>query len=276
MGHSAEQTISRKSPLDFETESIVPQVTDSEEAKSTDDVVIRSPLSPACAVAFILIAGLLGAGLAVMSANAFSFGDLASIAAGENPPRDESLYIASLMKWQAYANALLTGVGLSLLILFASWGLNAISRDSAHKWPSTPIRSLFLAVTIGGVCLMSACMAFRMHQVGTQNLITAVLIHALIWSGLGLIVAHSMQRSHRAGQSIPLSVLGGCLWGASFPVLVALIDPGAYVERLFAGNGLIGMWGGVGSVVLLTAGFLGNTRAPKKAADDEQACEVTP
>jgi len=224
----------------------------------------------------VLIAGILGGLVAVVAANSFSFGDLAAAAAGERPPRDVSLRIASLMKWQAYLNALLTGVGLAVLLLLASWGLHAILQDSMRKWPLHPIRSFLVAVALGGACLTLACLAFRMQQVGTQNLITAALIHALLWSGLGLSVAYSMGWSLCTGHGFPLAVLGGFLWGASYPVLVALIAPDAYVERLFAGNGLIGLWGGAGSAILLTAGFLGRIRQSKRTAHDESEREVTP
>lgn len=219
-----------------------------------------NPLVTIGAVTFIAIVSLLGATIAMASATGFSFGNLAAAEAGENPPREVSLRIAQLMMWQAYANALLTGIALSMLLFIASCSLNALHRKLTHKNYLKLVRSFFIAISIGSSCLFLACLAFRMQQVGAQDLVITAAIHASLWGGLGFIVADSMVRQLLLGWKIPLSAIAGLFWGTIFPTLSVLIYPDVYVERLFATDGLVGLWAGGGCAVLLLAGLVDEKR----------------
>ncbi len=196
------------------------------------------------------------------AANGFSFGELAAVDAGERPSREVSVRLASLLKWQAYANALTTGISLALLLFFASWGMTALTGETMPGMSWRRLRSFFLAVTIGGTCLTLACLAFRLQTVGFQNLSLASAIHSLLWGGLGFVVVNSGTKRHAgSGWRIPRAVLAGLLWGACFPILVVILIPGVYVEQLFSTDTAIAIWGGVGCGLLLGGSLLDYPRA---------------
>jgi len=191
------------------------------------------------------------------AANGFSFGELAAVAAGERPPREVSVRVADLLKWQAYANALLTGASLGMLLFFASWAIAAITGEAMLGKPWRRLRSGFLAIAIGSICLTLGCLAFRLQSVGSQNLSLASAIHSLLWGGLGFVVVISgAKRQAGSGWKMPRAVLAGLLWGACFPILIVMLFPGVYVEQLFSTDTAIAIWGGVGCGLLLAGSLL--------------------
>ncbi len=209
--------------------------------------------------AFILMGSLslLGSVLAVVCSQGFVFAWEAVKKAGDDPPKEVAFQLEFQLALQVYMNAILTGVVLSLLLATGFLGLRLL-----QVRPLNFRKSLFYfgrAFMVGGACFGLGCLAFRLQTVGTQNLSIAVVIHSLLWGGLGIVVADNWrERQTRTGWRVPHSVRAGLLWGACFPTLVVLFFPDIYVERLFSTDALIAIWAGVGCAALLVGCFWNN------------------
>ncbi|QDU16185.1 hypothetical protein CA11_40140 [Gimesia maris] len=218
-----------------------------------------------------VLTSVVGVVVSIETANGLSYGVQAARDAGEFPPKEVSLRVEWLMRSQVYANAAITGAALGLLLYLGSRLLRRMVRRTPVCWTWRLIPALFAATLAGVVCLVLACLAFRLQPMGSQNLLFSAAVHGFVWAGLGTTVIALKSFRYQGDCTIPWPVFTGFLWGIVYPTTVVLIDPSAYVERLFAENSLIGIWSGGGCLILLLSALAEDWQSIRVASQKDMA-----